>query len=71
MSKIKTKQDLIDTIRQMQTISVEMDELILQLNSQIFLLENEVDTLTKENAQLKYQVAFEQRNNQKYASKQH
>jgi hypothetical protein len=71
MSKIETKQDLIDTIRQMQTISVEMDELILQLNSQIFLLENEIDTLTKENAQLKYQVAFEQRQNQKYASKQH
>jgi hypothetical protein len=68
---MKTKQDLIDTIRQMQTISVEMDELVLQLNSQIFLLENEIDNLTKENAQLKYQVAFEQRNNQKYASKQH
>jgi hypothetical protein len=71
MSKIKTKQDLIDTIRQMQTISVEMDELVHQLNSQIFLLENEVDTLTKENAQLKYQVAFEQRQNQRHANKQH
>lgn len=69
MSKIKTKQELIDTITQMQTLSVEMDELVLQLNSQIFLMENEIDSLRKENAQLKYQVAFEQRNNQKYANK--
>ena len=67
--KIKTKQELIDTIREMQTLSVEMDELILQLNSQIYIMENKIDILTKENEQLKYQVAFEQRNNQKYANK--
>lgn len=69
--KIKTKQELIDTIREMQTLSVEMDELILQLNSQIYIMENKIDYLTKENEQLKYQVAFEQRNNQKYANKRH
>lgn len=69
MSKIKTKQDLIDTIREMQTLSVEMDESVLQLNSQIYIMENKIDQLTKENEQLKYQVAFEQRNNQKYANK--
>lgn len=69
MSKIKTKQDLIDTITEMQTLSVEMDELVLQLNSQIYIMENKIDQLTKENEQLKYQVAFEQRNNQKYANK--
>lgn len=69
MDEIKTKQDLIDTITEMQTLSVEMDELVLQLNSQIFIMENEIDALTKENAQLRYQVAFEQRNNQKYANK--
>ena len=67
--KIKSKQELIDTIREMQTLSVEMDELILQLNSQIYIMENKIDILTKENEQLKYQVAFEQRNNQKYANK--
>lgn len=71
MSKIETKQDLIDTIKEMQTISVEMDNIISELNSQIFIMEKEVDTLTKENAQLRYQVGFEQRNNQKYANKQH
>lgn len=69
--KIKTKQELIDTITEMQTLSVEMDELILQLNSQIYIMENKIDYLTKENEQLKYQVAFEQRNNQKYANKRH
>lgn len=69
--KIKSKQELIDTIREMQTLSVEMDELILQLNSQIYIMENKIDHLTKENEQLKYQVAFEQRNNQKYANKRH
>ena len=67
--KIKSKQELIGTIREMQTLSVEMDELILQLNSQIYIMENKIDILTKENEQLKYQVAFEQRNNQKYANK--
>ena len=71
MDEIKTKQELIDTITQMQTLSVEMDELVLQLNSQIYIMENKIDQLTKENAQLRYQVAFEQRNNQKYANKQH
>lgn len=71
MSKIETKQDLIDTIKEMQTISVEMDNIISELNSQIFIMEKEVDTLTKDNAQLRYQVGFEQRNNQKYANKQH
>lgn len=69
--KIKTKQELIDTITEMQTLSVEMDELVLQLNSQIYIMENKIDYLTKENEQLKYQVAFEQRNNQKYANKRH
>lgn len=69
--KIKTKQELIDTIIEMQTLSVEMDELVLQLNSQIYIMENKIDYLTKENEQLKYQVAFEQRNNQKYANKRH